>query len=235
VLFAVAVAIAGCTTAANRGLPAPTEGSVPPVIGQALTALVQLAVRDWDRSAPYDRDAFGQIWTDDVDAQSGRNGCDQRSDVLRRDLREVVLKAKTDGCVPASGVLIDPYSGVVIGLNRGRNSGDVHIDHVVALGNAWRTGAQAMTAQQRQNLAGDPLELLAVSREVNLSKSDSDAFEWLPPNAAFHCEYVARQIAVKAAYSLWVTADERGAMIGVLATCPDQPLPVAVTPPDPLR
>ena len=123
----------------------------------------------------------------------------------------------------------------VIGLNRGRNSGEVHIDHVVALGNAWRTGAQAMTAQQRQNLAGDPLELLAVSRAVNLAKSDSDASEWLPPNAAFRCDYVARQIAVKVTYSLWVTPAERSAMVGVLTTCPEQPLPAAVTPPEPLR
>jgi hypothetical protein len=59
----------------------------------------------------------------------------------------------------------------------------------------------------------------------NAAKGRSNAAEWLPPNKAFRCEYVARQIAVKAAYGLSVTAPERAAMQRVLADCPDQGLP----------
>ena len=101
----------------------------------------------------------------------------------------------------------------------------VQIDHVVALGDAWQKGAQSWTLARRTALANDPLELLAVGGAVNGAKSDGDAATWLPPRRAYRCDYVARQIAVKAKYGLWVTSAEKDAMARVLATCPAQPLP----------
>jgi hypothetical protein len=41
----------------------------------------------------------------------------------------------------------------------------------------------------------------------------------LPPNTAFRCDFVARQIDVKTAYGLWVSAKEKQAMADVLARC----------------
>jgi hypothetical protein len=98
----------------------------------------------------------------------------------------------------------------------------VQIDHVVALSDAWQTGAQQLSANQREQLANDPLELLAVDGPANQQKSDGDAATWLPPNKPFRCQYVARQIAVKAKYMLWVTAAEKEAMQRVLASCSGQ-------------
>jgi hypothetical protein len=61
---------------------------------------------------------------------------------------------------------------------------------------------------------------------VNLQKSDGDAATWVPPRRSYRCAYVARQVAVKAKYRLWVTSAERDAMARVLSTCPRQPLPL---------
>jgi hypothetical protein len=73
--------------------------------------------------------------------------------------------------------------------------------------------------------ANDPLNLLAVDRSSNAQKRDGDTATWLPPNRSFRCRFVARQVAVKAKYHLWVTAAERDAMRRVLAKCPEQRVP----------
>jgi hypothetical protein len=179
----------------------------------------------------YSRDQFGPAWTDDVTVALGHNGCDTRNDILRRDLANVALKPGTNGCVVASGVLHDPYTNTVIDFTRGNTSTAVQIDHVVALGDAWQTGAQQLTLAERTNLANDPLDLFAVSGPVNEQKGDADAASWLPPNKAFRCTYVAEQVAVKMTYHLWVTPAEHDAIATVLATCPNQPLPTGASAP----
>jgi hypothetical protein len=100
---------------------------------------------------------------------------------------------------------------------------------VVALSDAWQKGAQQLTVEQRYQLANDPLNLLAVDGQANNNKSDADAATWLPPNKNYRCQYIARQIAVKQKYTLWVTTAEHDAMLRVLQGCPDQVLPI-VTP-----
>jgi hypothetical protein len=171
----------------------------------------------------YDRDAFGQAWSDDTDDQWGHNGCDTRNDILRRDLTQTSVG---NGCTVYSGVLDDPYTGRRISFTRGvGTSSAVQIDHVVALGDAWQTGGQQLGPAQRVDLANDPLNLIAVDGPTNQAKRDADAASWLPPNKAFRCAYVARQVAVKHEYRLWVTAAEQVAMERVLARCPTLPLP----------
>ena len=96
---------------------------------------------------------------------------------------------------------------------------------MVALGNAWVSGAWRWDLRRRAALATDPLNLLAVDASANRQKGDGDAATWLPPAKAYRCAYVARQIAVKAKFGLSVTAPERDAIARVLATCPEQPLP----------
>ena len=124
------------------------------------------------------------------------------------------------GCVVISGILNDPYTGKVINFMRGKDTSEqVQIDHVVALSDAWQSGAQEISAQERLQLANDPENLLAVDGPANQQKSDSDAATWLPANASFRCSYVARQIRVKAKYHLWVKPAEKEAMINVLTPC----------------
>ncbi|MDQ0820605.1 hypothetical protein QFZ79_002974 [Arthrobacter sp. V4I6] len=193
----------------------PSIRVVPPVAAVAL--LDTLTVKGRAASGNYDRKAFGQAWLD-VD----RNGCDTRNDILRRDLADAVF-TEASNCRVASGSFREPYTGQLITFRRGaETSKAVQIDHVVALGDAWQKGAQQLTAQQREHLANDPLNLIAVDGPANQDKSASDAATWLPPNTNFRCHYVARQISIKAAYRLWVTPAEKDAMKRILASCPHQ-------------
>jgi hypothetical protein len=169
----------------------------------------------------YTRAQFGQTWAD-VD----RNGCDTRNDILKRDLTGQVYKEKTRECVVMSGTLIDPFSGETINFVRGNvSSMEVQIDHVVALSNAWQTGAFKLSVKDRTAFANDPMNLLAVKGRLNSQKGDGDAATWLPPLKSFRCDYVARQIAVKIKYKLWFTAPEKEAMVRILKGCPEKALP----------
>ena len=164
----------------------------------------------------YTRDQFGPSWKD-VDA----NGCDTRNDILKRDLKSIVYKGFGEDCVILSGVLTDPYSRETINFLRGvATSSAIQIDHVVALSNAWQTGAFKLTLAQRTAFANDQSNLLAVKGRLNSQKSDGDAATWLPPHKGYRCEYVTKQVMVKAKYGLWLTAPEKAAILKILKTCP---------------
>jgi hypothetical protein len=187
----------------------------------AVSVLSSLAVKGRAAKTGYSREQFGQTWAD-VD----RNGCDTRNDMLKRDLTNIAFKVKTRDCVVLSGILLDRYSGETINFVRGTvSSMEVQIDHVVSLSNAWQTGAFKLSVVQRTALANDPMNLFAVKGRLNSQKGDGDAATWLPPLKSFRCAYVAQQIAVKAKYSLWVTAPEKEAMVRILSACPKQLLP----------
>ncbi|MCH9277026.1 DUF1524 domain-containing protein [Bifidobacterium amazonense] len=188
----------------------------------ALSVLEQLTVNDRLASG-YNRDLFGESWAD-----TDGNGCGTRDDILTRDLTNVVKK---DSCRVASGILHDPYTGTTINFVRGSdtdNDGGVQIDHVVALSNAWKSGANTWTDQQRLMYANDPYVLLAVDDQANEDKRDYAADKWLPSNTQYRCAYVARQIGIKSKYKLNVTTAERDAMRNVLTSCPGQSVPAGV-------
>ncbi|MBR7743981.1 DUF1524 domain-containing protein [Phycicoccus sp. BSK3Z-2] len=214
-------------TPARTATPTPTTTPTPsptrsaPAAGTALAALAALPVKGRAPKTGYDRDRFGQAWAD-----TDRNGCDTRNDVLRRDLTRFTLKAGTRGCLVLTGRLEDPYTGDRIDFVRGASTSiAVQVDHVVALSDAWQKGAQQLDERTRTAFANDPLNLLAVDGPTNAAKGDGDAATWLPPRKAYRCAYVARQVAVKREYDLWVTAAERDAIERILRTCPERGLP----------
>ena len=216
------IRIATVIAAMALGLTPPTTTAAEQP-GLAIASLETLPVKGRAPKTGYTRDQFGQAWAD-VD----RNGCDTRNDILKRDLTSITYKAKTRNCVVLSGTLLDRYSGESINFVRGNiTSMEVQIDHVVALSNAWQTGAFKLTAEQRKALANDPINLFAVKGRLNSQKGDGDAATWLPPLKSFRCAYVAQQIAVKAKYSLWVVPPEKAAMLSILAKCPTQKLPLS--------
>ena len=231
-----ASAEASQTPAPSPSAEAPPPSSAAtepdPDSGGELRAVDVLALLQIKGRAPrtdYDRDAFAYR---EVDLD--RNGCDTRNDILNRDLQARTHRPGTDGCVVLTGMLADPFSGEWISFVRGADtSSDVQIDHVVSLSDAWQKGAQAWDAATLQEFGNDPLNLLAVSGPLNSQKGDGDAATWLPPNRSFRCDYVARQIAVKDAYDLWVTQAEHEAMARILTSCPDQLLPAADGPVQP--
>jgi hypothetical protein len=200
----------------SDGAATGTETSAP-VIGTATDLLASLPTKGRAPKTGYDRtEKFGRAWID-VDS----NGCDTRNDILARDLTGIIREGS---CRVLAGHLDNVYGGIDVDFTRGQDtSAEVQVDHVVALGNAWETGAQQLSQDQREALANDPLNLQATDASSNARKQAGDAATWLPPAKEYRCEYVARQVSVKAAYGLWVTAAERSAIEGILASCPDQP------------
>jgi hypothetical protein len=203
----------------------PTPTVITPGPASALALLGTLPVKGRAPKTGYSRDAFGQAWAD-----TDRNGCDTRNETLRRDLADKSIQARTNGCVVRSGKLApDPYTAQIIAFVRG-GANEVAVDHVVALGDSWQTGAAVWPIRKRLAFANDPLNLLAVDASANRQKSDANAASWLPPNKAYRCAYVARQVAVKVRYQLWVIAAERDAMHRILLTCPTLVAPKATAP-----
>jgi excalibur calcium-binding domain-containing protein/uncharacterized protein DUF1524 len=191
--------------------PAPTPAATPSPTatvnaqpGTVLAAVHRLKVvsdsavedAEWE----FDRERFGPAWKD-VD----RNGCDQRNDVLRRDLTKLQTKPGTNGCVAASGVLTSEYTGKTVEFTRGDD--EVQIDHVVALAEAWRTGAYAWDPAKRERFANDPFNLEAVESEVNTAKGDDPPIYWLPD--VEQCDFVNRYVSIKDLYRLGITKDEK--------------------------
>ena len=176
----------------------------------AKAELGKLEVKGRAPKTGYTRKQFGNGW--------GKiNGCSVREVILARDLTDEKIDEK---CRVLSGVLNDPYTGQTIHFQRGeKSSSKVQIDHVVALSDAWQKGAQQLSAEKREKLANDPLNLLAVDGPANQAKGDGDAATWLPSNKPFRCQYVARQIAVKRRYRLWVTSAEKDTMTRILSSC----------------
>lgn len=216
---------AGDTSPSRSAQVTPTTPDVALVqTGTALAQLATLAIKGRAPKTGYSRAQFGAAWTDNNSAAGGHNGCDTRNDILRRDLVDITLKPNSNSCTVLAGTLQDPYTAKSISFTRGvATSSEVQIDHVVALSDAWQKGAQQLSPAQRIDLANDPLELLAVDGRTNQAKGDGDAATWLPPNKSFRCTYVARQVAVKARYQLWVTQAEHDAIARILAGCPSEP------------
>ncbi len=196
------------------------DGRRTPPIGEAASVLATLTVRGRGPLTGYSRARFGEAWTD-IEG----DGCDQRNQVLARDMPDETYRRGKRKCLVSTGHLHDPYTGKDIAFRRGNKSSEaVQIDHVVALANAWVSGADRLEPKVLLRLANDPLNLLAVDGPTNQSKGDSDAATWLPPNKGYRCAYVSRQIAVKRRYGLSVTPAERAAMERVLSNCAGQRL-----------
>jgi hypothetical protein len=215
VFFVLALLAAGCGSQGSSSSTARSTSTASVRVSARIATgeLSRLSVKPLAPMVGYSRDQFGPAWAD-VD----HNHCDTRDDILRRDLTQIVLKPGST-CVVARGILRDPYTGKSISFLRGPNSSVVQIDHLVALGDAWRTGAAGWSAALREQDANDPVVLLAVDGPQNEAKGDADASQWLPSNRSYDCTYVVKQIAVKTKYHLWLTQTERDAMKDVLAGC----------------
>jgi hypothetical protein len=229
VLLAALLALTGCTFEWQVGGPAePTltsvgQGDVPAGTldpAAATAALAALPVAEKSTLDGYERGCgegegcvFGPAWAD-VD----RNGCDQRNDVLHRDLTEVQVREGTRDCVVVAGVLDDPYTGETVPFEKA-DAALVPIDHVVPLAAAWVQGAAGWTADQRQAFANDLTNLMATTRAENSAKGDSTAEEWVPSDPSYGCSYATVVVTVKDRYALAVSPAEATALQSLLATC----------------
>lgn len=150
----------------------------------------------------YSRDRF-EHWTD-ADA----DGCNTRYEVLIEESTTPVTIGS--GCALTGGTWVSPYDGFVA-----TTPAEIEIDHVVALAEAWRSGASAWNDDQRRAFANDldvPYALTAASTASNQSKSDRDPAEWMPSNASYACEYVIAWTLTKYRWSLSVDEAELDAI-----------------------
>lgn len=199
----------------------PTWSSSPDQVAAARAALPTLQVRQPQLSnADYRRAAFGAAWTD-----TDGNGCNQRDDVLLRDVDTSAPfhVARQRGCDHdvVSGTWVDPYTGTSITLNDAKSQQQaplVQVDHIVALSVAWRDGARAWTDAQRLTFANDLSNLVASSGEANQTKGGADAASWRPAPHG-QCGYAVRYVTVKQAYALSVTPAESRALAQMLDSC----------------
>ena len=198
------------TVATSTSSPSTTTGAVAPVAAGSTAALLASITVENEYTSGYARELFPH-WKD-LDG----NGCDTREEVLIRDSQ---TKAQVDpfGCVVVAGDWLSPYDGA-----RWSDKGNVDIDHVVALKEAWDSGAWAWTTSQRTLFANDlsdPRTLLAVTDSVNQSKSDKDPSNWLPPLASYHCTYISDWVAVKARWKLSMDQSEYGRVKKLVDSC----------------
>jgi hypothetical protein len=221
-VLAVLVAYQTVSSTAERSGQFVADADVP-TLAPGVDPLAGVAVVPArTRGHDYRRAAFGDAWTDDNSAPGGHNGCDTRNDILDRDLVDKTYTS-ISRCptAVATGVLHDPYTNVVISFTRGNQTGAaVQIEHIVPLAYAWDQGARGWTDEMRVRFANDPANLLAVQGEVNQDKGDQEPARWMPPNAAFHCQYAIQFIAVLRGYGLPVDAPSVPALRAAAQTCP---------------
>ncbi|WP_405597082.1 HNH endonuclease family protein [Streptomyces sp. NBC_01410] len=206
------IAVLAATSAlAVTGLlaTAPAAQASPPTPVSASTArtyLSQLTVKAEGSSTGYSRDLFPHWIT-----QSGT--CNTREVVLKRDGTNVV---QDSSCAAVSGSWFSEYDGATWTL-----ASDLDIDHVVALSEAWKSGANSWTTAKRQQFANDLTrpQLIAVTDNVNQAKGDLDPAEWLPSRTSYRCMYTRMWVQVKYYYNLSVDSAEKSALQGVLNGC----------------
>lgn len=184
-----------------------------------------LHVAPVDTSHRYDRTLF-EHW---VDADADR--CNTRYEVLIEE--STTRPAVGPDCALSGGTWVSPYDGFAT-----TDITQIQIDHVVALAEAWRSGAWAWTDTQRRAFANDldvPYALTAASNTSNQAKADKDPAQWLPTNSSYICEYVTSWALVKYRWSLSVDEQELAALEHTLSgTCgaTEVQLPAAMIPAD---
>ncbi|MGP9587226.1 GmrSD restriction endonuclease domain-containing protein [Micrococcaceae sp. AOP34-BR2-30] len=172
----------------------------------ALDVLTEIAISEDHPMDDYDRDAFAPSgW---VDATG--SGCTTREDILARDLDNTHI----EGCTVEYGQTIGAYSGEPIEHVQG--SSEVDIEHVVAVGQAWRNGAHSWDEESKRLFYQDPENLIAVSSTENRSKGDRDATEYMPPNQGAYCAFTAATVYIKDKYSLSMNPEEHAFITDVL-------------------
>jgi hypothetical protein len=167
----------------------------------------------------YVRDVFGPAWAD-IDG----NHCNQRDDVLLRDVLPGTVRTQQQGACDhdvLAGEWVDPYTGVRMAFDDLKDlhqAQAIQIDHVVPLAEAWVSGASAWKPRRRLRYANDLGDLVAASGPVNASKGSSDPAAWRPKKR-YQCGYATRWIQIKARWRLAVDPSEVAALEEMLGTC----------------
>lgn len=151
----------------------------------------------------YDRAGHFGSW---IDLPSDRTCFNTRGLILIRDSQRPVTVFPNDPCFINTGAWNDPYTGRLT-----MQAKDLQIDHVVPLKNAYISGAFAWTWKTRcayANFMGNKFHLRAVDSAANMAKGDNTPAQFLPPNRAFTCDYLADWLKIKLIWRLMMSERE---------------------------
>ncbi|MDQ3285072.1 MAG: HNH endonuclease family protein [Actinomycetota bacterium] len=213
--LAVAGFLAACGLVELGGREEATGGTSTTQVDspdEASQALQELAVSEPGSMSGYSRESF-KHWSraNDFGWEAPQDSCNAREAALIRDGEGVEVDS---GCKVTSGSWYDPYTDQTF-----TDPSDIDTDHVVALANAWRSGASSWTDEERERYANDPDVLLSVEDNANQAKGDKGPEAWKPPNEEVWCSYAERWISIKDKYDLSVNPNEKTELEEMLNTC----------------
>ena len=148
-------------------------------------------------SGKYDRKLYKHWIDSDKDCQDSRTEA-----LISQSVSPIHFKTDRD-CKAIKGTWNDPYTG-----NKYYNAIDLDIDHIVTLAWAHEHGASDMSPEMKSKFANDPINLIAVDKYLNRQKGAKPPMDWMPPNKAYHCQYVSRFQRVMITYKLKFTPEE---------------------------
>jgi hypothetical protein len=192
------LAVDAVTTPLTSVLPVSVPTTSPPPATATVDVLEMLAtiVIENEHDGGYNRNLFA-VWND-ID----NNGCDTRDDVLRSEATTITEMA---GCA-TTGQWVSVYDDVIVG-----DAVELEVDHVVALKEAWDSGAWAWDVNTRIGFANDltdPRTLAAVTAVSNQAKGDRDPSNWIP--TANLCTYLSDWVSIKHRWGLTMDQSEHG-------------------------
>ena len=164
------------------------------------------------RTAPltYHRSLYGGWLDTDNDCQ------DTRQEILIAESR-VETSLDETGCIVIAGEWYDPYLDSLI-----TDPSVIDIDHFIPLAEVHRSGGAKWDDSTRYSFGNDLSKngvLIPVSASANRSKGDRDPANWLPPNTAYHCQYIARWVALKETWRLTMDYVEHQAVMDMQDDC----------------
>ena len=214
-LSVAALLLTGCAAGAQENPPA-EDSSAPPSAAAATSPRLEgleALPAEQKVSDDFDPAAFGPAMT----AETGE-GCSTYVRALVDLLDDpMVGTGEGDSCSIASGSLIDPDDGMPVNYEPAEDDGQ-YVDRLVSLEEAWASGADQWTDEQRLEFANDVQTLYVSSPATTAERAGADAAGWLPAEGT--CRYIDDQVWVKTTYGLAVDEAERTAMERVLVDCP---------------
>lgn len=154
----------------------------------------------------YDRDYFAGWLDSDGDCVNTRH------EVLQ--LEAAAFAMAQSGCSVASGEWFDPYTARTY-----INPRDLDVDHVVALADAWVSGAYAWADELLDRFSNDLGNLNAIAAGENRSKSARGPADYTPSAPGARCAYLVQYATVKIRWQLSITPADFAATERGLAGC----------------
>lgn len=195
-------------------------GLAPPAAADTYSEPLRTAVEDLPEAAEVRTGYARKLFPHWIDADG--DGCSTRNEVLLAEADDPPTVG--DDCKLTGGRWYSYYDGVSV-----NGPGGLDIDHMVALAEAWDSGARNWTTATRRLFAndlGDYRSLVAVTASANRSKGDQDPDEWLPDEQ--RCRYVKQWVAVKHRWRLTVDSAEKDALTALAADCSNTTITVTL-------